>query len=126
MVGNERLSPYGGDGIVSPCGGDGVVLPCGGDSEVLPCGGDVEVGTVTPISAAGGKDTEIGLLLGSLVSRPTGYIGSEAGSYSSIAASSITNVVEAIELVDRVRNDCPERYYKGDMGWIEGHARTRP
>ncbi len=106
--------PYGGDGNVSPCGGDDKVLPYRGDSEVSPCRGDVKVGSVTPDSIAYGKDTKMELLLGSLVSRPTGCIGGKVGSHSSVAASSGIYKVEAIELVDRVGNDYPERQHEGE------------
>ena len=90
------------------------------------CGGDGEVGSVTPDSAAGGRDTETELVLGSLVSGPAGCVGGEVGNHSPLAVGSGTDEMEAVELVDGVGDDCPERFRKGDMGWIEGHARTRP
>ena len=80
------------------------------------CGGDGEVGSVTPDSAAGGRDTETELVLGSLVSGPAGYVGGEVGNHSPLAVGSRTDEIEAVELVDRVGDDCPERHRKGDIG----------
>jgi hypothetical protein len=100
--------------------------PVLGKERLSPSGGDGDAGSVTPVSAAGSGDTEIELMLGSVVPEPAGCIDGEVGNDSPIAAGNGADEVEAAELVDGVGDECPERARQGDIELMEGHARTRP
>jgi hypothetical protein len=100
--------------------------PVLGKERLSPCDGDGDAGSITPVSSAGSGDTEIELVLGSVVPGPAGCLDGEVGNDSPIAAGNGADEAEAAELVDGVGEECPERPRRGDMELIEGHARTRP
>jgi hypothetical protein len=100
--------------------------PVIGNERLTPCGGDGDTGSVTSISAAGSGDTEMELVLGSVVPEPAGCVGGKVGNDSPVAAGNEADEAEAAELVDGVGDERPERPRRGDMELIEGHARTRP
>ena len=100
--------------------------PALGNKRLSPCGGDGDAGSVISVSAVGSGNTEIGLVLGSVVPGPAGCVGGKVGNDSPIAADTGADEAEAAELVDGVGDEYPERPRRGDMELMEGHMRMRP
>ncbi|KAL2192748.1 hypothetical protein P885DRAFT_64685 [Corynascus similis CBS 632.67] len=73
--------------------------------KLTPYEGGGDAGSVNPVSAAGGRGSEMGLVLGSVVPGPAGCVGGEAGNESPGVAG---NGADEAELVDGVGDERPE------------------
>lgn len=75
------------------------------NKKLTPYEGGGDAGSVNPVSAAGGRGSEMGLVLGSVVPGPAGCVGGEAGNESPGVAG---NGADEAELVDGVGDERPE------------------